>query len=71
MTALLTLREVAEKIGIAEATLRGWRAAGKGPDGFKAGGRRVMYRPEVVEAWLEEQEAATSSNRSNSAQDIR
>lgn len=64
MSNLLPLREAAEMIGIAEGTLRTWRTQGRGPVGFRAGGRRVMYRREAVEAWLAEQEAATASNSS-------
>lgn len=64
MKPLITLKETAERIGIAEGTLRMWRVQGKGPEGFVPGGRRVMFRPEVVEQWLAEQEAATSSNSS-------
>ena len=63
MTDVLTLRKTAERIGVAENTLRSWRGQGRGPEGFKVG-RRVMYRPEVVEQWLADQEAATSSNSS-------
>ena len=63
MASLLTLKEVATHLGIAENTLRSWRVEGKGPEGFNVG-RRVMYRPEVVEHWLADQEAATSSNSS-------
>ena len=63
-TPLLSLNEAAEVMGIAAGTLRTWRTQGRGPVGFKVGGRRVMYRREAVEAWLAEQEAATASNSS-------
>ena len=63
MTVLLTIKEAASRIGIAENTLRAWRATGRGPEGFKVG-RRLAYRPEVVDQWLADQEAATSSNSS-------
>ncbi|QIK82636.1 AlpA family transcriptional regulator [Sanguibacter sp. HDW7] len=64
MEQLLSMSEVAEVIGISKATLRTWRTHGRGPVGFKVGGRRVMYRRTAVEAWLAEQEAATASNSS-------
>lgn len=63
-TPLLSLDEAAGVMGIAPGTLRTWRTKGIGPVGFRVGGRRVMYRREVVEAWLAEQEAATASNSS-------
>lgn len=63
MESLLKLADAAATMGVAEHTLRAWRAQGRGPEGFKVG-RRVMYRREVVAAWLAEQEAATSSNTS-------
>lgn len=54
-STLLTLAEVSEKTRVPEATLRWFRhkKAG-GPRSFKVG-RRVMYREEDVNAWLEEQ----------------
>lgn len=64
MEATLTLEKTAELLGVATQTLRNWRTQGRGPAGFKVGDRRVMYRREVVEAWLAEQEAGTSSNSS-------
>ena len=63
MENLLTLSEAAGRMGRSEHTLRHWKQNGGGPDNFKVG-RRVMYRPEVVDQWLVDQEAATSSNSS-------
>ncbi|MCE0488123.1 helix-turn-helix transcriptional regulator [Ornithinimicrobium sediminis] len=51
---LLTLYEVAERLGVPAATLRWWRHVGTGPRGFRAG-RRVYYRPVDVDRWVEEQ----------------
>jgi prophage regulatory protein len=46
--------------GIPEGTLRYWTHVGIGPTSFKLGRRRV-YRKSVVLAWIDEQEAATST----------
>lgn len=53
LTNLLTLREVAGLLGVQEATLRQWRARGRGPASFKIG-VSVVYRRSDVDAWLEE-----------------
>ncbi|MCP3965461.1 MAG: helix-turn-helix domain-containing protein, partial [Lentisphaerae bacterium] len=42
MAEFLNTIEVAEKLGVAEATLRGWRVVGKGPKYVKCG-RWVRY----------------------------
>lgn len=57
---ILTVPEVAEMLRTPPATLRYWRHVGDGPPSFKIG-RRVMYRAEDVEAWLEQQYATTAS----------
>lgn len=54
MGNLLRLPEVTAKTGIPEATLRFWRHQGVGPKSAKLG-RRVVYREEDVDAWLEAQ----------------
>jgi len=47
---LLTTAEVAERLRMPEATLRYWRAVGKGPDGRRVG-KRVLYSLTDVEAF--------------------
>lgn len=54
---LLTMDEVATELRVPLPTLRFWRHKGTGPKSFKIG-RRVMYRREDVEAWVNEQMAA-------------
>ncbi|MEZ0490785.1 helix-turn-helix transcriptional regulator [Kineococcus sp. TBRC 1896] len=54
---LLTTADVARIARTGESTVRYWRHLGTGPRGFKVG-RRVLYRPADVEAWLQAQEAA-------------
>jgi predicted DNA-binding transcriptional regulator AlpA len=52
---LLRLPEVAQMTGVPENTLRFWRSTGgQGPKSAKLG-RRVVYRLEDVEAWIEAQ----------------
>ncbi len=51
---LLTVAEAAQIVRRPEATLRFWRHQGEGPHSFKIG-RRVMYRREDVENWLQTQ----------------
>lgn len=54
MTEYLTTQEVAEMVRAPAETIRYYRHVSKGPRSFKVG-RRVLYRREDVEAWLEEQ----------------
>lgn len=55
MNDLMTVEEVAELTRTPAATFRYWRHCGdQGPRSFKLG-RRVMYRREDVERWLQEQ----------------
>lgn len=49
---MLSLREVAERLGVSEATLRWWRHEGTGPKGFKLG-RHIRFLEDEVNAWLE------------------
>lgn len=46
----LTTKDLAERWGIAEQTLRHWRMRGEGPRAFTVG-RLVRFRLEDVEAW--------------------
>ena len=59
---LLRTREVAELLGVPENTLRWWRYVGYGPESFRVGRRRVVYRRSKVLAWLAAQEAAGAKN---------
>lgn len=52
---LLSQKECAEVLGIAESTLRQWRYEGHGPP-FVRIGKAVRYRVEAVESWVLEQE---------------
>ena len=52
---LMTRREVAEHLGVAEGTLRNWNSAGRGPAPVKYGTSTVRYLPEDVEEWVRSQ----------------
>jgi predicted DNA-binding transcriptional regulator AlpA len=59
---MLRTREVADLLGVPENTLRWWRYKGKGPDSFRLGPRRVVYRHSKVMAWLAAQETAGATH---------
>lgn len=54
---LLTIDDLAAYLGVPKNTLYQWRTKGYGPVGKRIG-KYVRYRPEDVDAWLEEQGAA-------------
>lgn len=56
MPEYLTVDEVATLTRLSPSTVRWYRQVGKGPKSFKIG-RRVAYRRDDVEAWLDEQYA--------------
>ncbi|MGN6600696.1 MAG: helix-turn-helix transcriptional regulator [Actinomycetes bacterium] len=51
-SALLTTEETAERLRTPAGTLRYWRHIGYGPKGIKVG-KRVLYKQDDVDAWLE------------------
>jgi predicted DNA-binding transcriptional regulator AlpA len=54
---LLTIKEVAERYPIPEATWRYWRHGGEGPPSARIG-RRVVYIEDEVDAWVKARFAA-------------
>lgn len=52
---LMTEIEAAERLTLSSATLRKWRAEGRGPT-FLQLGRRVRYSEDAIERWLRRQE---------------
>ncbi len=56
----LTTDELAQELRTPVDTIRYWRYAGKGPRSLKVG-RRVLYDPADVEAWIAERRAAADS----------
>ena len=59
-TPLMTPEEVAAFLSMPVLTLRTWRKTGKGPRVYRIG-RRVRYRREDVEAWVDRQETRTDN----------
>lgn len=53
---LLGSQQVEAQTGIPVNTLRYWRTRKEGPPSFKIG-RRVVYRADLLQQWLLEQEA--------------
>lgn len=51
---LISMQEVADRLGVPLQTLRRWRKHGRGPKGYPLG-RRVNFRWSEVEAWLDQQ----------------
>ncbi|EAQ29965.1 hypothetical protein NAP1_04295 [Erythrobacter sp. NAP1] len=51
----LTVKEAAEVVRLSRAYLDKMRLSGGGPRYFKVGGR-VLYRRDVLEAWIEQRE---------------
>lgn len=57
---ILTIQEASAETGVPVPTLRWYRAKNMGgPKSFRLAGR-VVYRREHLEAWIAEQESATS-----------
>ena len=56
----ISSKELAKKIGVTTRTLSNWRSTGKyGLPFIKVNDRKVLYRVEDVEAWLEQRTSRT------------
>ncbi len=64
---LLTVRELADYLGVPVTTLYQWRYRREGPPGFRAG-RHLRYRWGEVEAWIEDRLATSGGLDSQSRQ---
>ncbi|WP_144186619.1 helix-turn-helix transcriptional regulator [Elioraea rosea] len=53
MIELLSERDLRDRYGIPERTSQRWRMTGDGPPYVRLGARRVAYRRDDVEAWLD------------------
>jgi excisionase family DNA binding protein len=51
---LLSVRDLAEYLGVPVTTLYQWRYRSEGPTGFRVG-RHLRYRWTDVQEWIEEQ----------------
>ncbi len=58
---LLTTADLAELLGMTRTAVYNMRHRGGGPRSIRIDARSVHYRPEDVEAWLEERAAAAAS----------
>ncbi|ROR91804.1 helix-turn-helix transcriptional regulator [Nocardioides aurantiacus] len=56
---LWSVNQAAAYLGLAVATMYGWRSRGYGPPGYRLG-NKVRYRPEEVRAWVAEQSSRAS-----------
>ncbi|MDQ0380279.1 helix-turn-helix transcriptional regulator [Amycolatopsis thermophila] len=54
---LLSIEDLADYLGVPKGTLYQWRTKGYGPQGRRIG-KYVRYRPEDVDAWVEQQGVA-------------
>jgi DNA-binding transcriptional MerR regulator len=61
MPNLLSQREAATMLGLSPRTLERYRCTGFGP-AFRKLGRRVLYRPDDLEAWLAAQLRTSTSD---------
>ncbi|NCP11695.1 MAG: helix-turn-helix domain-containing protein [Sphingomonadales bacterium] len=61
MTQLLDTKATADRLGLKPCTLEGWRVTGEGPQFVKLG-RRVVYRPADIDAWIEGQVRRSTSD---------
>jgi hypothetical protein len=59
---LLTQREAATALRLSERTLERSRVTGLGPPFVKAG-RRVLYRPDDIDAWINAHVQTSTSDR--------
>ena len=57
---LLTEKTLADWLGITPGCLAKWRITGEGPQ-FCRIGRRIGYRPEAVESWLDARVVTSTS----------
>lgn len=53
MKQMLTTKDLAAMLHRKVETVRGWRAAGKGPAYRQLGARQILYDPDDVQTWLD------------------
>lgn len=64
MAEILTIVEAAAYIGCKPATLRAWKAHGRGPRYYRAG-RLIRYRRTDLDDWILDQLAASPASSGN------
>lgn len=60
MSTLLNTAELAQRLGVAQITLRKWRLTGAGPV-FVRCGRNIRYRLADVDAWVASRTVSSTS----------
>ena len=55
----MTVDELAARLRVAPATVRHWRATGRGPTATRVG-RRIVFGEAAVAAWLDSQQRPKS-----------
>ena len=60
---LLTIDQVAQRLGLPKQTLAQWRYLGRGPAFIKLGPKSVRYAASDVDTWLDSQRTTPSTNR--------
>jgi excisionase family DNA binding protein len=59
---LLTARQLAELLGVSSETVLRWTRQGRLP-GFRLPGGALRYRPEMIDAWLDQRATADGADR--------
>ena len=59
---LWTEKETAKHIGFDARTLQSWRMKGTGPQYVQISPRCIRYRPEDIDAWIEERLRRSTSD---------
>lgn len=62
-TDLLTIDQVARRLGVQKQTLAQWRYLGRGPAFIKLGPKSVRYAGTDVDAWLDAQRTTPSTSQ--------
>jgi excisionase family DNA binding protein len=61
---LISMADVAARLGMPVETLRRWRKHGRGPQGYRLG-RHVQFRWSEVETWLQQQRERPHERRTH------
>lgn len=59
---LLSEKEAAKLLGFSPRTLQAWRVTGDGPHFIRISPRCIRYRPEDLEAWVNERVHTSTSD---------
>lgn len=63
MTTLLSVADAASLLGVNRSFLDRRRTAGTGPRYVRLSARKIAYRKEALEHWLQEQDRQSTSDR--------